>query len=193
MKKLLQIILFVFAALIAVFVSGGFLLPSDFTIEVEAEVEAPLENMFALANAPATWVEWSAWSLDSMPDMKSTYTGPDSGKGARWSWQQEMGNGWLQITESAENQRIGYELVFGDATKPWTGSILFAPSGDKTLVRWSFGGDLGNNLLGRWMMLGMVDVMEEEHSKGIEGLAAAAQERVAVPQPAAGDDDSAGD
>ena len=146
--------------------------------------------MFSLANTPATWTDWSAWNLEVMPDMKSSYTGPDSGLGARWSWQQEMGDGWLEITESAQNQRIGYDLVFGDADNPWTGDIKFSQRDDVAVVQWAFRGDVGMNLMDRWMLLGMASVMKDEHAKGAEGLARAARAKTDENE-AAGDDDSA--
>ncbi len=190
MKKLLRIIGSILGALVAVFVVGGLILPASSEINVTVEVDAPREDMFTLANTPATWVNWSAWNLEAMPDMKSSYTGPDSGLGARWSWQQEVGDGWLEITESTQNQRVGYDLVFGDTAKPWSGDIQFIESDNNTIIKWAFGGDVGMNLMGRWMLRGMASIMEAEHIKGAEGLAAAARAR-AQEVEAAGDDDSA--
>ena len=63
--------------------------PDSFRIERSIRVSAPAEKIFHYVNDFHQWGVWSPWEkLD--PDMKRSFTGPQSGNGAIYEWQ---GNG----------------------------------------------------------------------------------------------------
>jgi hypothetical protein len=167
----------ILVALLAIFLVGGMLLPSSFTTVVRVQTQAEAAPMCQIVATPRTWVDWSAWNLKMMPDMKSTYSGPETGEGAIWSWTQAQGNGSLTIITHRTPPNpcvVAFELLFEGNEEPWYGQIHVTPMDDGTQVDWAFHGDVGSNLLFRWVMLVMKDRMADENRAAIAGLEAAA-------------------
>jgi len=88
------------------------------------------------------WEAWSPWEkLD--PALKRTFSGPESGKDATYSWvgNDKVGEGRMTIVESEPDASIGIRLEF---IKPWTEtcdvSFTFTPEGEATNVKWSMDG-----------------------------------------------------
>lgn len=174
MKKALRIVAIGIVVLALVVVVGGFFLPSEFDVEVIGEAQAPAPQLYELAASPRTWVDWSTWNLETMPDMKSTYTGPAAGVGAKWSWTQEMGDGYLEVTKVTPDKRIEYDLVFEGLDAPMKGTLAFETHEGGTRVVWGFSGDVGGDLIWRWGNLFMADMMRDEYVQAIAGLDKAA-------------------
>jgi hypothetical protein len=158
-------------AVIVIFAGVGLLLPSEFSGTVEKSVNAPADKMCELLATPRTWVSWSPWNPIAMPDMKSSYSGPETGVDAKWSWVQEQSNGSLIVTKYEAAKKMSYTLAFEGFSDPIKGSIELSGNGDTTLVAWSYSGNMGANLLFRWIMLFTDDSMESEYHKAIDGLA----------------------
>ena len=59
----------------------GLILPSSFTVEAKATVQAPADDIYQLLITPRSWVDWSPWNKQAMPELESTYKGPESGVG----------------------------------------------------------------------------------------------------------------
>ena len=92
--------------LIAIFVAGvlGFATtkPDTFSVQREVSIKAPPQKIAALLTDFREWQAWSPWeTLD--PGMQRTYSGPASGKGARYAWQgnDKVGAGRMEIIEAA--------------------------------------------------------------------------------------------
>ena len=115
---------------------------SRFEVTRSTTVDAPPARVHALVDDFHQWTVWSPWEgID--PAMRRTYSGPDSGVGARYAWSgnRKAGAGSMTITSSAP-ERIGVELSF---TKPWRTTnqvdFLIVPTGSATEVTWRMTGE----------------------------------------------------
>src|SRR5262245_62073016 len=94
--------------------------PDEFRVERSAVINAPPEKVFPNLDYFHKWEPWSPWEkLD--PNLKRTYSGSDSGKGAIYAWQgnDKVGEGRMEILESAPPSRLFIKLDF---IKPFAAS-----------------------------------------------------------------------
>jgi hypothetical protein len=136
-----------FAALLLILAVGVVLLvasqkPDYFRVERTVNIQAPAEKIFPYVNTHKKWTEWSPWEqLD--PNMERTYSGPDSGVGAKYAWRgnKNIGEGSTTITESVPDSKIVSSLDF---IKPMEGhntvEFTFQPREDSTDVTWAMHG-----------------------------------------------------
>ena len=176
MKKKLGIALGVLAMLIGAFLVLVAMQPAEFAIERSAQIAAPPAKVFALVNDFHQWEGWSPWAkLD--PEMKTTFSGPDSGVDAAYAWvgNSEVGEGKMTITESTPTERVVIRLEF---LKPFeatnSATFSFAPEGDGTKVTWRMDGT--NNFVGKAFGLlmdmdGMVGGSFEQGLAAMKGIA----------------------
>ena len=147
-KKILLALGVVVAILVAVIAMQ----PASFSIERSASIEAPAEIVIAHIENLRAMDAWSPWAkLD--PQLKIDYDGPESGVGARSSWEgPEMGKGSLTILAVKPGQEVEMKL---EMLTPMavTNRILFslAPTGDATHVTWHMDGN--NSFVGKAMGL----------------------------------------
>ena len=146
MKKIGIAILF----LIAAFVVTGYLLPKQVHVERSITIDRPAGMMFELLNSYRYFNEWSPWAKRD-PNARFIVSGPESGIGARMSWEgdpQLVGSGWQQIVSSKPYGRIDIKLDFDAQGLADTGFLL-EPQENTTTVTWFFDSDLteGVNLL----------------------------------------------
>ena len=132
---------------------------------------------FAQVNDFHKWDAWSPWAKVD-PNCKNTFSGPESGKGAKFSWagNNEVGEGAMTIIESRPPELIHINLEF---IKPMPGVSLteftFKPEGDKTLVTWTMSGE--NSFAGKAISLVMdcEKMCGDMFDKGLEGIEKAAK------------------
>ena len=129
--------------------------PSDYRITRSATIAAPPETVFAHVNELRQWDAWSPWAkLD--PNVKNTFQGPASGKGAifMWSGNDDVGEGRMTILESRPGELVRMQLDF---LKPMedtcTTEFNFQPQGEQTVVTWSMFGK--NSFVGKAFCLFM--------------------------------------
>jgi uncharacterized protein YndB with AHSA1/START domain len=135
-------ILLVIAAVIVIALAAVFLIaatkPDTFRIERAATIPAPPETVFALINDFRQWRSWSPWE-DRDPELKRTYSGSASGKGAVYAWEgnRNVGSGRMEIMESAAPSKIVIKLDF---IKPFEGhntaEFTLAGGANATAVNW---------------------------------------------------------
>lgn len=78
---------------------AGFFLPSCWSVETSISIHAEPTHILPLLDSPRRWPEWSAWTPERYPGMKSDFAGPERGPGARWEWTgDDSGTGVLEIT-----------------------------------------------------------------------------------------------
>lgn len=113
-----------------------------YTVHRSTSIQAPPADVFAHIIDFRQWGNWSPWEeLD--PAMTRTYSGADSGEGARYSWtgNRKVGQGNMEITRVEEPSRIELALEF---IKPFkaTNTTVFALQfeGAGTAVTWSMTG-----------------------------------------------------
>ena len=90
------------------------------------------------------------------PNVKNTYSGPDSGVGAVCSWDgnNDIGAGSSTIIESKAGELVRMRM---DWKRPMEGTstvdFTFSPKGEKTVVTWAMYGP--QNFMGKAMSLFM--------------------------------------
>jgi uncharacterized protein YndB with AHSA1/START domain len=116
--------------------------PDTFQIRRTATIVAPPDKIYPLIADFRRWPEWSAYETKD-PDMKRTYGGAASGKGATYSWDGDsnIGAGSMEITQADAPQRVALKLDF---TRPFeahnTVDFTLVPQGDATVVTWDMRG-----------------------------------------------------
>jgi uncharacterized protein YndB with AHSA1/START domain len=177
LRTLVKWVLGLFAALIVVFVGGGFLLPDEAVVQRQAVIKAPPEKVFAIISNIKRNNEWSPWAeLD--PNMKVAYEGPDAGVGQKLVWDSansNVGKGSQTFTEIVENRRVASELDLGNMGKA-TASMELAPVPDGTGVTWGFKSHL-DNLVERWFGLLFDRWIGADYEKGLAKLKALAEKQ----------------
>src|SRR5687767_5056455 len=110
MKTLAVIVVIVIVAVAAVLAYAA-TKPDSFQIQRSAFIKAPPASVFALINDFQQWRGWSPWEKID-PDLKRTYVGSPSGRGAAYAWQgnKNVGEGRMEIVESTPPSKIAIKL-----------------------------------------------------------------------------------
>jgi hypothetical protein len=142
-------ILLGFVAIIALFLAYAASRPADFRVERSATLAGSPGAFFAQVNDHHKFNAWNPF-LKVDPNVKTTYSGPDSGVGAACSWDgnSNIGAGSSTITESKPGELVRMRM---DWKRPMEGmgtvDFTFKPVGDKTVVTWAMYGK--NGFLGK--------------------------------------------
>lgn len=184
LKKILKVV----GALLAVFVAVGVFLPSTYTVERSTQIAAAPGFVFPLLNNLERAGTWDPWG-EGDATLKSTYSGPAEGVGAKGTWTSEnSGTGSQTITASKPNESVVIELDFGDQGKG-TASYALTEKDGGTHIVWSMSGDVGFSLVGRYFALGMDGMIGPYFEKGLASLKRIAEKEAsvagAVPEPTA--------
>lgn len=176
MKVLLRILVGLVVLVLAL-LAAGFLLPANFKVERSATIAAPPSIVYAQIAAPKAWNSWAVWNQRD-PAMQITYSGPESGTGAKWAWVSKTeGNGEMEFTKTTPDSEVVYSLYFPDFDMRSTGTLTLTPEGAGTKVRWTNEGTLGNNPINRWFGLFMDKMVGPDFEAGLRGLDTLSQSR----------------
>lgn len=161
--------------------------PSEYAIVRTATMAAPATLVFAQVNNFHNWDAWSPWAkLD--PNAKNSFEGPTEGEGAifRWSGNDEVGEGSMEILESKPGELVKIKLAF---VRPMEDvcdtTFTFKPEGDQTAVTWNMSGT--NNFIGKAMCLfmDMDKMVGTEFEKGLANIKAIVEAPPEDSQPSA--------
>ena len=154
-KKILLIGLTAIVAIIGSFLIFAATRPDDFRVERSATLSASPAALFEHVNNHRKFAVWNPFmKLD--PNVKNTYSGPESGVGAVCSWDgnNNVGAGSCTIIESKPSELVRLRM---DWKRPMEGTatvdFTFKPEGDKTAVTWAMYGK--NNFMGKVMSVFM--------------------------------------
>ncbi|MFD3508990.1 SRPBCC family protein [Nocardia sp. NPDC058666] len=113
----------------------------NFEVSRRTVIAAEPARIHALIDNFRQWRLWSPWE-ESDPQLARTYTGPESGVGARYAWRgnRKAGAGVMEIKADAERE-IGVELTFEKPFKA-TNFVTFtlSPAAGGTEVTWTMTG-----------------------------------------------------
>lgn len=136
----------ILAALIVVVVAGILIYaatkPDSFSVQRSANIKAPPDKIFALIADLRGWSAWSPYEKKD-PDMKRTFSGAASGKGAIYEWtgNKDVGQGRMEIIDVTTPSKVTIKLDF---LKPFeahnTAEFTMVPAGDNTTVTWAMYG-----------------------------------------------------
>ena len=116
--------------------------PDVFRVERRASIDAPPDAVFTQLNDFKRWGAWSPWEKKD-PSMKRSFGAATSGKGATYAWEgnSEVGQGSMQIVDSAAPSRVALKLDF---LKPFEAhndvEFTLVPNGASTEVTWTMQG-----------------------------------------------------
>jgi polyketide cyclase/dehydrase/lipid transport protein len=186
MRPVMRLILGLLA-LALILVGVAFALPSQVTVARSIVINAPEGAVFPYVTNLHKFADWSPWAARD-PQLRVTYSGPESGKGAHTEWQssqKSIGTGLMEITEADPNRHA--ELVVNLNGLEGTTFYDIAPAGSGSKVTWGFGYNAGTSPLGRWKGLMLDRLIGGEFQSGLVKL----KERVeadrapVTPPPAA--------
>jgi effector-binding domain-containing protein len=143
------------AIVLVLFVAIAFVLPSKLDVTQSISIQAPASYVFEEVNDLKNWKKWSYWETQDTT-IKTTYSEPSAGVGAKSSWTSADGPGSMTITESQENAAVKFDLMFveeGDAAK---GYYTLEEKDGETTVTVGFFLDCGMNPVLRWIALLMI-------------------------------------
>ena len=146
--------------------------PDMFRVERSAVINAPPEKIFPYINELRRWDAWSPYEKKD-PNMKRSFSGPPSGKGAAYAWEgnKNVGSGRMEITDAVPSSKIGIKLDF---LKPIEGhntaEFTLQPEGGATRVTWAMFGPA--NLLSKVMdtVIGMDKMIGTDFAAGLASL-----------------------
>ena len=94
--------------------------PDTFRVVRSTSIKAPPDNIVPLISDFQKWGGWSPYEKMD-PAMKRSFSGPASGKGARYAWEgKKAGAGSMEITEVKPSQ-VSLKLDF---TRPFKANNL---------------------------------------------------------------------
>jgi uncharacterized protein YndB with AHSA1/START domain len=161
----------ILATLFGLFIIGGLLLPAEIRVARSIEIDVPPEQVFPLVNDMEAFNRWSPWAaLDSETDYE--LSGPESGVGARLSWSSdnpEVGSGSQEIVTSVSPEKVLLRLDFKAQGSAEAGFDL-VPLDAGTGITWSFGYEVGYDLIGRYMGLYIERLVGATYEEGLERL-----------------------
>ena len=140
--KILAIVVAVLVVAIAIVLVLAAGKPDTFRVERSADIKAPPDKIFPLIADFHRWGQWSPYETRD-PDMKRTYGGAESGKGATYAWvgNSNVGSGRMEILDAPAPQKVVIKLDF---LKPFeahnTAEFTLQPQGDGTRVTWAMQG-----------------------------------------------------
>lgn len=141
MLKLIAILIVVVICAILILAS---LKPDTFRVERSAIIHASPDKVFPNLNDFRNWKSWSAWDKKDL-NMKTTYSGAPSGKGAvyEWSGDRNVGSGKLEIIESVAPSRLVIQLDFITPFEGHNQAIFtLLPEAEGTKVVWVMDGPM---------------------------------------------------
>lgn len=142
MLKIVAILAAIVVAAVAGILIYAATKPDSFRVERSATIKAPPDKIFALIANLRGWGAWSPYEKKD-PDMKRTFSGAASGKGAVYEWDgnRNVGQGRMEIVEATPPSKIAIKLDF---IKPFAGhntaEFTMVPAGDNTTVTWAMYG-----------------------------------------------------
>lgn len=175
-----------------VLIIGGFctyitMLPNEYQVQRSTTVHNDPSVVFAQVNDFHNWDTWSPWAkLD--PNSKVTFSGPDAGEGAHFTWNgnDEVGEGDMTIVSSQPHESIGIKLHF---VRPMEGTadvkFAFEPTDDGTVVTWTMSGK--NNFVGKifCLFMNMDKMIGGDFEKGLASMKEVAESASASPASSA--------
>jgi polyketide cyclase/dehydrase/lipid transport protein len=173
-------------ALVGIMAAVALGLPAHVTVTRSVVTNAPESAVFPYLANLHHFHDWSPWATRD-PQLQLTYSGPESGKGARIDWVSQVrsiGTGSMEITNADPNKTIELAVNFNGVE----GTSLFdiAPSGSGSKVTWSFGYESGSSPLKRWKALALDGLVGAEYRAGLDKLKAKIDEDRRPTAPAAG-------
>lgn len=165
------------AAIILVVAIAGVLVmaankPDTFNYQRSKLINASREKIYDQVIDFHNWTKWSPYEHKD-PNMKRTYSGAESGVGAKYAWQgnDEVGKGNMEISQAKRPTNINIGLHFAE---PFQGDnqVVFSmvPQGELTEVTWSMSGSNPFMCKVMGLFLDVEKMCNDDFDKGLTNL-----------------------
>jgi hypothetical protein len=143
MIKILMVGAAVIAAIVVVVLAYAAMQPDRFQVQRSTSIKASADKIFPLINDLHAFNTWNPFDKKD-PNIKGAYSGPASGKGARYGFESsKTGTGSIEIVDTASPSRVTMRLTM---IKPIAADnrvvFILEPQGDATRVTWAMDGEV---------------------------------------------------
>lgn len=170
--KILKIIGIVIVVLVLIVVAYGMSLTGEAQMERSTTINAPIEKVFASVNTFSNIKEWSPWTkIDA--EAKYEFMGPDTGVGAKYSWDSEnpeLGQGTQEILESRDGNYVKTQMIFAIPGEFYAEYIL-EPVDGGTKLTWTYDGKV-DGMMWKIIMNGSEGQLGPMYEQGLTDLKA---------------------
>jgi hypothetical protein len=139
MLKIIAIIIVVAIAAVLLFAATR---PDSFRVQRTLGIKAPPERIFPFIDDLHRFNTWNPYEKKD-PNIKGTYSGAASGKGAAYAFDgnKDVGKGSVEITESLPPRQVSMRLHMIEPIEA-SNAVEFTlePNGDVTNVTWAMHG-----------------------------------------------------
>jgi uncharacterized protein YndB with AHSA1/START domain len=164
-------LLYVVLALVGLVLAAGFFLPKSAHVERAITTAASPDAVYGIVSGFRRFNEWSPWS-DLDPNARYTYSGPESGAGAKMTWasdKPDVGSGSQEIVSVEPGHVVRTRLEFG-GQGPSTSTLTITPDGGGSRIVWAFDTSFEGNYFGRYMGLMFDKFIGKDYEKGLAKL-----------------------
>jgi hypothetical protein len=174
---MLKIIALVVVVLIAAVLIYAATKPDTFRIQRSASIKAPPEKIFPLINDLRSFNTWNPYEKKD-PNVKGSYSGPTSGKGAAYAFDgnKDVGKGSIEITESSPTSKVTMKL---NIIKPFEAhnivEFTLQPVSDTTNVTWAIHGPVPYISKVMCLFFSMDSMVGKDFEAGLANLKTAAE------------------
>jgi|ERR1041385_4653390 hypothetical protein len=176
MLKIVGIVVVVLIVAVVAVVAYASTRPDTFRVQRSTNIKALPDRIFPLIVDYRNWPQWSPYEGRD-PDMKRTFSGAPSGRGAKYAWEgnKNVGSGEMEIIDTTPN-KVTIRLDF---MKPFeahnVAEFTLEPQGDATNVTWAMHGPVP--LMGKvmHMVMDMDRMVGTDFAAGLEKMKAAAE------------------
>ena len=171
MLKVLTIGAAAVAAIIALVLAYTATRPDRFQVLRSTSIKASADKIFPLINDLRAFNTWNPFDKKD-PNLKGTYSGPPSGKGASYRFESsKAGTGSIEIVDTASTSRVTMRLIM---IRPIAADnrveFTLEPEGDTTRVTWAMDG--GVPLVGKviHLIFNMDKMVGKDFENGLTDL-----------------------
>jgi len=183
--KPLKGVLYGLIGFVVLVLAAGLFLPTRAHVERSIVTSASPSTVYELVDGFRHFNEWSPWAtLD--PHATFTYSGPETGVGARMEWSSktaEVGSGSQEVVAVDPDRRVTNAIDFGAQGKG-TASYLLEPVAAGTRITWTFDANFEGNYLGRYFGPFMDRFVGADYEKGLARLKDLAEASTPAEAPA---------
>lgn len=145
----------VLGGLLAILFLISFVLPGQWEVTREMQVNAEPYAVHRITGDLETWNNWSPWGRGADGTVK-VVVGPDpTAVGGRLEWDgKSVGSGHLVVTSTDEEKGMLFDVALRGGREPVRGTLRYemAPTGG-TMVRFTLRGDVSSSPVGRYIAL----------------------------------------
>ena len=137
------------AGITAVLLIGGIVIlaatrPDHFRVQRSASIQAPPEKIFPLINDLRSFNTWNPFEKKD-PNVKGSYSGAASGKGAAYAFDgnRDVGRGSIEIVDSVPASEVRMSLhMLAPMEARNVVEFSLKPDGQATRVTWAMQGEM---------------------------------------------------